>query len=382
MKKVLVLGQVLLQDAGSGVTQKMLSQAKAFASMGAKVDCIGYYKDTIAFYCFFGKNRSGPHTLASIQNPRLKRFSFWHAVSRYVAKQAYDLIYLRYPSIDFQVLQTLKKIRKHCRHIVLEIPSYPLICFDSGFFNVFQFWLSHLLHPICRHIFDKVIYVGNPSSEIFGIPAQQIPNGIPEAIRDLPSTGFHLKKNSVCLFCVSNMFLSHGYDRLVQGLGNYYASAKQPPVQVELLFVGDGPCRPVYESLAKELCIPEHVKFLGPLQGDALTAAYREASVGIGPLGLYRKGYQEASTLKTKEYLIRGLPFVYAGTEIGLDADFPFALQIPNDEQPVSIEAILDFVDSFSSLGSETVAAQMRSYAEEHFSWEIILRNACGEYLK
>ena len=381
MKKVLVLGQVLLQDEASGVTQKTLSQARAFASMGAQVDCVGYFMNTIASYRFFGKDRSGPHTISRIQNQRMKRFSFWHAVSRHVAKQPYDLVYLRYPSIDFQVLHTLKVIKKHCRNFVLEIPSYPLMCFDNNFFSVSQFRLSNLLHRYCKRIFDKVVYVGNRSPEIFGIVAQQIPNGIPEAIRDLPETGFHLGQNTLRLICVSNMFLSHGYDRLVQGLGNYYATAKQP-IQVELLFVGNGPCRPVYESLAKELNITKYIKFLGPLEGNALTAVYCKAALGIGPLGLYRKGYREASTLKTKEYLIRGLPFVYAGKEIGLDEDFPFALRVPNDESPISIEALIGFVNSYCSMDPKEVSKQMREYAENYFTWETILRNACGEYLR
>ena len=185
---------------------------------------------------------------------------------------------------------------------------------------------------------------------------------------------------TIHLIAVSNMYYPHGYDRVIRGLGEYYARADRP-YEILLTLVGDGPCKDSYLAEAKALHIADHIALPGVLYGDALTRAYRQATLGIGGLGLFRDGFTEGSLLKVKEDLTRGLPFVYAGTEIGRDADFPFALQIPNDEQPVSIEAILDFVDSFSSLGSETVAAQMRSYAEEHFSWETILRNACGEYL-
>ena len=380
MKRVLLIAQVFLWDDGDGVSQKFFSQAKAFTKLGACVDCIGYDQDRILLCAFADSGYSLRQVLGHFETPKLKRFSFWNSVSRYIRQADYDLVYIRYPSLDFSFLSTLRHLRKHCRRVVMEVPSFPLVHPRAGFFSSVQFWLDRLLQPKCKHYMDRILYIGNPVQSVFGCPSVLIPNGIPERIRSLPSTGFSHCVDAVDMICVSNMYPAHGYDRLIHGLGEYY-SHHPSPRKVNLIMVGDGPCRHNYEALADTYHVTDHIRFMGPLRGDALTAAYRSAVVGLGSLAVFRKGYTASSSLKTKEYLIRGLPFVYAGTEIGLDADFPFAFQIPNDEQPVSIEAILDFVDSYSSLSSETVAAQMRSYAEEHFSWETILLNACGEYL-
>jgi hypothetical protein len=61
--------------------------------------------------------------------------------------------------------------------------------------------------------------------------------------------------------------------------------------------------------------------------------------VAFGPLALYRKGLDEASPLKVREYLACGLASVIAHRDSDFSADVPFLLQLPNapsDDQNVA----------------------------------------------
>lgn len=90
-----------------------------------------------------------------------------------------------------------------------------------------------------------------------------------------------------------------------------------------------------------------NVAFHGPLERAAYEPVLARADVGIGSLALHRKGMDEASPLKVREYLAFGLPVI-----IGYrDTDFPdgaeFVLELPNAPDNVSrgVERIRAFVE-------------------------------------
>ncbi len=71
------------------------------------------------------------------------------------------------------------------------------------------------------------------------------------------------------------------------------------------------------------------------------------ADVAISTLGLYRKGMQEASPLKTREYLGRGLPTIIGYRDTDFPGGAPFLLQLPDTPDGVarSGDRIAAFVD-------------------------------------
>jgi glycosyltransferase involved in cell wall biosynthesis len=94
---------------------------------------------------------------------------------------------------------------------------------------------------------------------------------------------------------------------------------------------------------------PPNVRFRGFLSGLAYDEVLAGADVGIGTLALHRKGMNEASPLKVREYLAAGLP-----TVVGYrDTDFPtapeFMLQLPNAEDNVErhVDEIAAFIDAW-----------------------------------
>ena len=381
MKKVIVIASAKINDDSNGVTQKLISQVKAFSEFGAIVDFIGYGDDCIIVEHNYDKGKFNNYEiLREYSNAKKRRIYLWKKIEEFMCNNEYDMAYIRYPVFDYYVLRALKTIRVACKKVVMEVPSYPLVFKSHGIIRRLQFETDRVFQKKCGKYIDRVLYVGNETDTIFGCKAVQIANGLPEEIRKIKHTGYKLA-DSINLICVSNMYNVHGYDRLINGLANYYDNRKYNNYIITITMVGDGPCMKEYEKIANERGVKKYVKFKGVLKGDKLTEAFEDATIGIGGLGLYREGLEEASSLKTKEYLVRGLPFVYAGKELGLDEDFPFAYMVPNTDEAINMYDIISFVESIRNYKPTDVMNIMEKYANEHFSWTGILNSSCGDLL-
>lgn len=94
---------------------------------------------------------------------------------------------------------------------------------------------------------------------------------------------------------------------------------------------------------------PANLVTWGPLQYPEYLPLLLDADCAIGTLALHRKGMQEASPLKTREYLAHGLPVIIGYN----DTDFPegadFLLDLPNIENNVlsNRDRIRMFVESW-----------------------------------
>ena len=106
----------------------------------------------------------------------------------------------------------------------------------------------------------------------------------------------------------------------------------------------------------------------GSLTGDPLTAMFDTAAAGIGTFGMYRNNMDHASILKIREYMARGLPFIYAHDDPDLTEDMPWCIRFPNDDSPVDMQRVADFVDKVRE--HTGLSGEMRAYAAGHMSWE------------
>lgn len=69
------------------------------------------------------------------------------------------------------------------------------------------------------------------------------------------------------------------------------------------------------------------------------------ADVGICSLSLHTKGMQEASPLKSRQYLAQGLPIIYAYKDTDMSGDEKFALRLENS--PDNVEKNIDMIKAF-----------------------------------
>ena len=92
---------------------------------------------------------------------------------------------------------------------------------------------------------------------------------------------------------------------------------------------------------------PPNIAFHGLLNRDDYAPMLGRADVAIGTLGLYRNKMTEASPLKVREYLARGIPTIIGYQDTDFPDPVPFLLQIPNRPDGVvsSIAGIAEFVE-------------------------------------
>jgi hypothetical protein len=96
---------------------------------------------------------------------------------------------------------------------------------------------------------------------------------------------------------------------------------------------------------------PSNVVVHGYLTSDKYEAILAQADVALGTLALHRKHMHEASPLKTREYLARGLPTIVAYQDTDFPVPVPYLLQLPNtaDNVEISLHLIAEFVRTWKS---------------------------------
>ncbi len=97
---------------------------------------------------------------------------------------------------------------------------------------------------------------------------------------------------------------------------------------------------------------PKKIKNLkqhGWLDKDSLFELYKHMDIAVSTLALYRKGMEEASPLKSREYAYFGLPMIVGYIDTDLDGE-DFVLNIGNYEQAVleHKEEIMQFIKEWS----------------------------------
>jgi hypothetical protein len=88
----------------------------------------------------------------------------------------------------------------------------------------------------------------------------------------------------------------------------------------------------------------ENVTYFGYLGEKEAAEVIRKCDIGIGTLALYRKKMDEASPLKTRQYLACGLSLIYAYRDTDLPESVPFALKLSNNEKNIDIKKIETFI--------------------------------------
>jgi hypothetical protein len=281
----------------------------------------------------------------------------------------YDFMFIRYPLAHPGFIRFLKiaKSANPSLRIILEVPTYPYDREMSGLLRKMQYWLDRQCNRFLKKYVDWIVHYGD-FSNLFGIPSIPLRNGVDEAA--FPASKSVPVPALLRLIAVGNWNYWHGLDRLISGLGIYY-SQLSTPVRVELTVAGGGREAGLYRRLVGELGLTSCVRFLPPLEGEALNALFDEADVAIGSLALFRIGLESASPLKHREYCARGLPFVLAVKDASFPDDLPWVCRFKASEEHLPISKIVTF---YESLNQQDIHRSIRQYAVQYMSWRSILK--------
>lgn len=281
----------------------------------------------------------------------------------------YDVVYVRYTLSDYHLIKLFKNIKATNPKIklVLEIPTYP---YEAEYKDnkKFMFVLrDKLFRKQLNKYVDKISTFSN-HDEIFGCKTINISNGI-----DLDVIKLRNKieiEESVNILAVANISFWHGYDRAIKGIYDY---KKEFPKgrKVKFYLVGLGEEEAKLKKIVEELNLSAEVEFLGYKTGKELDDVFAKAHIGIDHLGLHRKDMKELSSLKSKEYCARGIPFILSHHDKDF-VDFKYVMDVVPTEENLNIKSVVDFTESIYA--EESFDISMRDYAG-NFAWEKITKD-------
>lgn len=274
-----------------------------------------------------------------------------------------DFVFIRKQILDEDFLVFLRGIRSINPdvNICMEIPTYP-------------YWEEYPKNKVGKKVINEektvipylkkyvdVVFSYTEATKIFDIDVVNIKNGIEVEANPLVTSE---EDDVIDLIAVANFSVAHGYDRLIEGLANYYRSDGKR--KIKLYLVGDGEVLSQYIKLIEKNNLWDHIEVCGFKSGKELDEVYNKSDIGISVLASHRIGFINSSALKVGEYVSRGLPVVLAGIDTrysnkGLD----YICQLPNDETPIEVQTIIDFYDQ--CYANKSALAQRKRIREDAY---------------
>ncbi len=331
-------------DPNNGISKKISYQLEAFKANGHEAH-LCYIDES------FSKRRIADDTVIAdygngTKGKILKRTEFGSIVD-YAIKEGIEFVYIRsnHNANPF-TMHMVRRMRRAGMKVVMEIPTYP---YDQEYFN--RSMRRQLIQDkLFRNLFAKeldAIVTFSEEDVIFGQQTIRISNGIDFSSVRLKRKSLH-PADELHLIGVAEIHRWHGFDRVIKGLANYYAT----PQDVKVYFHVVGYFfSPVEEAEITEIIRKRHLEpyviLYGKKHGEELDEIFDQCDFGIGSLGRHRVGIEHIKTLKNREYAARGIPFVYSETDSDFDKK-PYVLKAPADETAINIEDIINFYQQLS----------------------------------
>ncbi|WP_207645535.1 glycosyltransferase [Marvinbryantia formatexigens] len=345
-----------MTDPELGINKKINEQIENFRKAGFSVDAF-YRKHDSQLICRHDKEivvKAGMHRPFKIEASKY--------LKRYIKGRKYDGAYIRYVYGDWQFFRLLKYLKKQKIVTVIEVPTYPYDkeLTDSLENKVVLFLDKCYRNRMHRYVDRIVTFSGD--KQIFGIQTIRTMNGVNfEKIKSV--SGEHPYDGKINMIAVADLAKWHGYDRILEGIGAYYRQGGKREVVFHL--VGNGPELEEYKRIIEKWHIEKHVVLYGQKFGKELEQIYEKCNVAAESFGRHRSGHNYSTSLKSKEYVAKGLP-VIASSEIDVfsKSGSRYFKRFPADESPVDIEKVIVFCDSvYKSKSRKEVIDDIRGWA-------------------
>jgi glycosyltransferase involved in cell wall biosynthesis len=161
----------------------------------------------------------------------------------------------------------------------------------------------------------------------------------------------------------------NGIDRLIHSIDKLEKNS----IEIKLIICG--------HKIDGEIPQRNYIEHRGYLHREDLNQLFDEVDLGVSTFALYKKNLQEAAVLKTREYIARGLPFIYAYIDPDLNEGAKeFSLEFPNDDSLIDMQKVIDFAQK--ALEDKELPKKMRKYAEEHLDYEVNMKKLVEELMK
>ena len=296
------------------------------------------------------------------------RINILFELTKLLKNNKYRLIYIRHFLSDpiFILFLCYIKIFKNKIIRLIEVPTYP---YDgiSEFNTTHKAKLMLSVDKITRHLLmlfiDRVISIGY-HEKIFGIESISIANGINiESYKLANPIEFD---NKIRIIGVGYLKNYHGYDRLIKTIET--TNANQKAIDIEFHIVSpETPELIKLKTLVSTAGLESNFLYHGYMDGAELDALFDYCHIAIASLAWHRVGVHRHSNLKTKEYMARGIPFVYSGEDEQLPNNYEYTYRLPPNESEIELSLLLKFFEDMKRY--QFRSPDMRNYAHKYMNW-------------
>lgn len=344
----------------NGVAKKIDLEIRTLKSFGFQVDYTEFSDGKIfvnqnGLKLFVCRQKATFHQSMISLFERLRSGDFSFLLS-------YDLFYYRYEHISLALTSYFKNAKRKNINlkILAELPTYMKKWSPGiGIEGKVKFVVKRMMDQFLPKHFDYIVTFSDHDF-LFRTPTIKIENFVD--VEQIP-----LRKpvidETVDLLALAQLTPSHGFDRVIEGLRQYYEGGGNRKVKLHI--VGDGDVRKHLQQLVVNYNLTNKVEFYGNVGGAALSRIFDKVDLGIGSLAFFRKGTLKGSELKVREYTARGLPFIYSAEEPQLFMQ-TFCKKVAFDESHIDIKDLIMFYDNCSS--DFTLKYRMRKFAEQEFT--------------
>jgi len=306
-------------------------------------------------------------------NKFFKRFLLLFTLFNKIIFTHYRFIYIRYPRPDFFLFILIFLSKMKIRNIYYEIPTYPFFKEFPPLFTflgLYERLNTFIFFPLILPLINKLLVIAYEKN-IFFKRVIKIENGVNS---DINSKRSFIKPSIIKLISVINFNDSnnrHGLDRLLKGLADYNQNYRK----VILFIVGDFK----NTKLEKKISIGisrGYIYALGVLNQSELKNFYIKANIGIGNLGFHRISVAYSSSLKEREFVEFGLPYISSSFDYLIPDNCNFRMRIPDNDDPVDIKQVILFCDNFYS--NKDNLFNLYNFSQTNLNW----RKAMNQFIK
>ena len=353
------IGNDLLNHA-SGVRKKVVSKIENLNTTDSMCQGISFSNEISEPI-----NVENCFTILPFQKKQMRFFNstyqirlFYLALNSFLDEQIdnYTHIIFRYPLASYSLFKLVKKHKYKIifEHNTKEIEEVELqskqfrkslsFSFKPGYFvyllerGYFQTWQEKYYAKKIFQYADSGIAVTNEianyeMSRCKTYHVSVITNGIeiePCHLRNLhPFNG-----NELNMFMLLGAGASwHGIDRMINSLENYKGEKK---ITLDLI----GHLSELDLKLISESTVKNQIRIIASVNSIDLNDLLNQYHIGIGTLSVYKKSLNEATPLKTREYIARGFPIIigYTDTDMVNHSEFQmYCYQVPNNNSVINL---------------------------------------------
>lgn len=340
-----------------GVVKKVKNQIKCFEKYGYKVDYT-YVDETDKTVHFVSDDDTVIGTY-SVLGGVFNKIIISNYLDKLLLKESYIGSYTRFLGgrTDPWHLAILKKLKNKGIKNVLEFPTYPYD--DEG--SKFETYIDRCFRGYLKKYVDRVV-THYETDYIYEIKTILSKNAIFVDDYKVISSDSHEALN---LIVVASFEVAHGYERLIESIAKYVREKHCREIIVHM--VGDGLDRSLYESLVRKYELEKCFIFYGKKMGEELEAIYDKADIAVGCLGLYKKGLNTVSSLKSVEYVSKGLPVINGFSESLFANNKQFVCEFSNDDSLIDMEIVIKWYDGLIEQygNKEKLIKNVRDYAKK-----------------